>query len=179
MSKNKMIIPDQRHLTLSDRTFIEQELVRRSSFKSIAIVLRKDPTTISKEVKKHRKSVSGRMIGGHCRSCKNWVTCTVTKEDPVVKNCPHSRRCCGSCRSCWTEHPQDFCLLYTPLTCKPKSKVPYVCNGCMEEKSCRVDHYIYQAVYAQKAYEYTLVRSQFAGEHFTTIWIKECSLRGI
>ena len=54
MSKKNKPIHNQKHLTLSDRTFIEQELVQGSSFKSIADVLGKDPTTISKEVKLHR-----------------------------------------------------------------------------------------------------------------------------
>ena len=160
MSKNKKIIHDQRHLTLTDRTFIEQELVRGSTFKSIALDLHKDQSTISKEVKKHRKSVSGKCIGGHCRTCKNWLSCEVCKSDPVVKDCPHSRRCCGTCRNCWTEYPQDFCLLYTPLPCKPETKAPYVCNGCSEEKSCRINHYLYQALHAQKSYEHALIKSR-------------------
>ena len=54
MNKKKNAIHNQKHLTLSDRTFIEQELIQGSSFKSIADVLGKDPTTISKEVKLHR-----------------------------------------------------------------------------------------------------------------------------
>ena len=67
MSKKKTIYHDQKHLTLSDRTFIEQELVRGSTFKSIAHDLQKDPTTISKEVKKHRQEVSGKSIFQHAR----------------------------------------------------------------------------------------------------------------
>lgn len=43
----------QRHLTLTDRTYIEQELVRGSSFTDIGKALGKDPSTISKEVKRH------------------------------------------------------------------------------------------------------------------------------
>ena len=38
------------HLLLSDRIYIEQELNQGSTFYSIAKVLHKDPTTISKEV---------------------------------------------------------------------------------------------------------------------------------
>ncbi len=160
MSKNKMIFHDQKHLTLSDRTFIEQELVRGSTFRSIASDLHKDPTTISKEVKKHRKPVAGKILGGHCRECLNWVTCEVRKDDPVVKNCPRSRRCCGTCRNCWSEWPQNFCLLFQPLICKPDTKAPYVCNGCKAERVCRSNHYIYQALLAQKSYEYSLMKSR-------------------
>ena len=52
MSQN--IRGNNAHLTLSDRIFIEQELNQRSTFYSIAKVLHKDPTTISKEVKRSR-----------------------------------------------------------------------------------------------------------------------------
>ena len=45
MSNNK-------HLTLDERNVIEQELLKNTSFKVIAEYLGKDPTTISKEVKK-------------------------------------------------------------------------------------------------------------------------------
>ena len=47
MSENK-------HLTLDERNFIEQELAKNTTFREIAMYLSKDPTTISKEVKKHR-----------------------------------------------------------------------------------------------------------------------------
>ena len=39
MNKNKNIIHNQKHLTLSDRTFIEQELCQGSTFKYIGVVL--------------------------------------------------------------------------------------------------------------------------------------------
>ena len=47
----------QRHLTLTDRTYIEQELVRGSSFTDIGKALGKDPSTISKEVKLNAKLI--------------------------------------------------------------------------------------------------------------------------
>lgn len=45
---------NQKHLTVSDRLYIEQELLQGTSFKTIAQVLHKDPTTISKEIKRAR-----------------------------------------------------------------------------------------------------------------------------
>ena len=42
------------HLTLDDRIYIEQCLIQHMTFKDIAKYICKDPTTISKEVKKHR-----------------------------------------------------------------------------------------------------------------------------
>ena len=42
---------DKMHLTLDDRNIIEQELNQNNSFKNIALLLDKDPTTIAKEVR--------------------------------------------------------------------------------------------------------------------------------
>ena len=46
---------NQKHLTLSNRTYIEQELLQKSTFSSIGEALHKDPSTISKEVKRYSK----------------------------------------------------------------------------------------------------------------------------
>ena len=52
---SKYIPGNQKHLTLNDRIFIENELNKWTSFKDIARFLCKDSTTtISKEVKAHR-----------------------------------------------------------------------------------------------------------------------------
>ena len=45
MNKNKNTIHNQKHLTLTERTYIEQELVQGSTFSSIASVLHKDPSS--------------------------------------------------------------------------------------------------------------------------------------
>ena len=45
---------NQKHLTLEDRNYIEQALNHGMTFKEIAKFLSKDPTTISKGIKKHR-----------------------------------------------------------------------------------------------------------------------------
>ena len=50
MNKNKNTIHNQKHLTLTERIYIEQELVQGSTFSSIASIIDKDPSTISKEV---------------------------------------------------------------------------------------------------------------------------------
>ena len=53
---SKYIPGNQKHLTLDDRIYIQNELSKGTSFKDIARFLCKDPTTISKEVKAHRLS---------------------------------------------------------------------------------------------------------------------------
>ena len=44
---------NQKHLDLSARIIIEQHLNNGDSFRSIAIELSKDPSTISKEIRRH------------------------------------------------------------------------------------------------------------------------------
>ena len=51
---SKYIPGNQKHLTLENRVYIENELNKGTSFKDIARFLCKDPTTISKEVRAHR-----------------------------------------------------------------------------------------------------------------------------
>ena len=53
---SKYIPGNQKHLTLEDRVYIENELAKGTSFKNIATFLCKDPTTISKEIRAHRLS---------------------------------------------------------------------------------------------------------------------------
>ena len=50
----KSIPGTQKHMTLDQRIMIEKGLDQGSSLRSIALQLGKDPTTISKEIKKHR-----------------------------------------------------------------------------------------------------------------------------
>ena len=48
---SKYIPGNQKHLSLEDRIYIENELNKGETFKNIARFLCKDPTTISKEVR--------------------------------------------------------------------------------------------------------------------------------
>ena len=50
--------------------------------------------------------------------------------------------------------------MYVPLKCNTPTHFPYICNACDKERNCRINHYIYQAAYAQKQYERTLVKSR-------------------
>lgn len=160
MNKNKHFIHDQKHLTLTDRTYIEQELFQGSSFKSIGLALHKDPTTISKEIRKHAKIIEGKRAAGHCIKCKNHPTCNIHGIDTCISDCKRSSYCKNLCKRCWREHPPLHCTLYVPFTCSKPFKAPYVCNSCTEEKNCPINHRIYRATFAQQAYEKNLVKSR-------------------
>lgn len=154
MNKNKNVIHDQKHLTLSDRTYIEQELCQGSSFKSIAAVLHKDPTTISKEVRLHREVTPADRHGFYkCRGCMNYGDC-------------HERHICGNdrckyaCRYCYKKNPIQFCPHYIPWVCHRPERPSFVCNACTKFNSCRLQKARYIASKAQKQYEKTLSTSR-------------------
>lgn len=169
---NKNNIHNQKHLTLTDRTYIEQELSMGSSFKSIADTLHKDPSTISKEVRKHAKLIRGRSASGFCYKCKHFRTCTIRGGDSFSKDCKRSSYCTNICKRCYRERPPLTCAVYIPFKCKKLGKPPYVCNACDEEKLCPLNHFFYQAAVAQRQYERTLVKSR-EGINLTPDELKE------
>ena len=66
---------NQKHLTLEDRNYIEQALNQNMTFKEIAKFLSKDPTTISKEIKKHRIRKEGQSIHIGFNKCARRYNC--------------------------------------------------------------------------------------------------------
>lgn len=117
MNKNKTLIHDQKHLTLSDRTYIEQELLQGTSFKDIASVLGKDPTTISKEVRRNRALCHGVYRSERCYLCAFYGDCSIRGGDPHTRDCPRSSKCKKACSRCWSEDPKKFCSLFMPFQC--------------------------------------------------------------
>ena len=156
--------PTHKHLTLSDRTFIEQGLYQRLSFSEIASSLRKDPSTIAKEVKRHLKLIPIDTYKlDRCRTgCQNYSSCTVRRHYPGVL-CQHKGRFgCGKrkdCHSCGYMKVSS-CEYAKPLECSQTSRPPYVCNACERVKRCPLPHQVYDAVAAQKQYEKLLVSSR-------------------
>ena len=129
-------IHTQKHMTLADRIFIEQALADHESFKDIAAVLKKDPSTISKEIRRHRMFKEG----SHYNLKNN---CS------LLSSCQHVRICdgklcnylCKRSKNCdCTKHCPDF----TPFVCPSLTRPPYVCNGCSNH-ACRHDKYYYRA----------------------------------
>ena len=92
---SKYIPGNQKHLTLNDRIYIENELAKGTSFKDIAAFLCKDPTTISKEVRAHRISdwyhkgtfYNSKNFCIHRYNCKKTNVCR--KFFSVALNVPH------------------------------------------------------------------------------------------
>ena len=114
------------HLTHSQRTLIESGLKQRDSFKEIAGKIGKSPSSVSREVLKHRidsdKGAYGR-ITNRCiyrRNCERLRVCD--------SNC--SKRC-SACTKC-----NASCPNFKEEICEWLSLPPYVCNGCKDEYRC-------------------------------------------
>lgn len=153
MNKSKNAIHNQKHLTLSDRTYIEQELYQGSSFRSIASTLGKDPSTISKEIQRNRIASKPNRSRSNCRGCMNYDECT---EQHVCGNA----KCRYTCRKCYTTEPAFYCLYHKPWTCDCSAKPPYVCNSCTRFNTCILQKYSYVATKAHSSYEKLLSTSR-------------------
>lgn len=112
-------------MTMDQRIMIEKGLDQGRSLRSIALQLGKDPTTISKEIKKHRSFQEH----NHFNESKNKYA--------LIKDCkkknicgiyaPVCKRMCKLCNHC-NSHCDDF----TPHSyhCPKLDKAPFVCNAC-------------------------------------------------
>lgn len=149
---------NQKHLTLSDRTYIEQELLQKSTFSSIGNTLNKDPSTISKEVKKNFKSIPVK-YSYNCYICKHYKDCDLKSRELKCSSYNH-HHCTYHCKKCYRRRVIDICPYFIPFTCEKINKLPYVCNYCDNYSSCPLDKKIYDASYAQRQYEKTLSDSR-------------------
>jgi IS30 family transposase len=122
--------PNQKHLKTSDRILIETSLNENSSIKDIASVLSKDPTSISKEIRKHRVYQEG--AAGRTRaSCVHVQNCS------VINGC---ERLCGTlCKKKKNCRCHLRCSHYEMRVCKKLNRAPHVCNGCKNKYNCRLD----------------------------------------
>ena len=121
---SKYIPGNQKHLTLEDRIYIENELNKGTSFKDIARFLCKDPTTISKEVRAHR--LSDWYHKGTFYNAKNFCVhryhCRKTNACGKIVLCGIK---CTSCPTC-----NQTCKDFVKERCLRLDRAPYVCNGC-------------------------------------------------
>ncbi|WP_293965200.1 IS30 family transposase [Streptococcus sp.] len=76
-----------KHLTLSDRNDIQLGLERGETFKAIGQSILKDPTTVSKEVKRNRQVRES--------TCDNLPCPLLDKATFVCNGCPKRRQNCG------------------------------------------------------------------------------------
>ena len=141
----------RKHLTLSDRIVIEKGLHQRKSFAQIARELNKDPTTVSKEVRRNA------VVREHNKQIP--IPCTANND---IHNRCHRKHVCGdndcqqTCRMCRKYRCNEVCPYYTPRECGRLQKPPYVCNGCEHRSGCTMDRKVYSSKYADDCYHIQL-----------------------
>lgn len=159
---SKYIPGNQKHLTLNDRIYIENELAKGTSFKDIAAFLCKDPTTISKEVRAHR--ISDWYHKGTFYNSKNF--CIHRYHCKKTNACGKILLCGIKCTSCPTCN--QTCRDFEKERCKRLDKAPYVCNGCPKKiNHCTIAHkYYYNRRAADRKYR-ELLKSSRSGINMT------------
>lgn len=140
---------NQKHLTLSDRIYIEQGLCMGKNFKEIAAFLNKDPSTISKEIKKYRRSNKPCRTNDcmHIKTCRKRYVC-------------NTKSCANRCSTCKDADCRVVCKEYVSFTCERLRKPPYVCNFCENKVGCHKVHYYYKAQHAYSEYKNTLTKAR-------------------
>ena len=138
---------NQKHLTLEDRNYIEQALNQTMTFKEIGKFLSKDPTTIAKEVKKHRIRKQQNTFSNYSANiCINRFHCP--KKNVCGRNC---HIFCNKCIKC-----NDYCKEFKEQICPSLKSAPYVCNTCTTKGACRLVKYYYRALPSYNQYKNTL-----------------------
>lgn len=153
---SKYIPGNQKHLTIEDRIYIQNELDKGTSFKDIARFLCKDPTTISKEVKARR--ASDWFHKGTFLNAKNF--CTKRFRCKKTNACNKILLCGVKCASCPTCN--QTCPDFQKERCSKLDRAPYVCNGCSKKiNHCTIAHkYTYNARFADRKYRECLKDSR-------------------
>jgi len=147
---NTRTVSKNSHLKIEDLEDIEVGLNQGLNFKEIAYHLRRDPSTISKEVSRNRIRQEPALFNDTKNNCLSAKTC---KKQHICEK----RDCRKFCRTCSCN---DLCPDFTPFVCRKHIRAPYVCNGCRDKKRCPADRYFYRAMTAQKRYQETLVSSR-------------------
>lgn len=137
-------VHDNKHLTLDERKIIQTGIENRSNKVNIARTIGKDPTTVAKEIRKHR-------------------TFKPRNQFIYPSICIH-RQECGGCKK--------QCPRYEEIKCNKRDKSPGACNKCPKMATCHLDKYFYYATTADKEYKNDLVDFS-EGINMTTLGVKE------
>lgn len=130
----KIMNKNSNRLTFQQRCTIERMINNRCRKSEIAQELEKSPSSIAREITKHRKLKPHIPFkDDNNYNCKFFTNCKV---------------CTGKCS------------IFVPISCTQRDRTIGACNNCATLRSCKLDKYFYIADSAQKDYEYTLIDSR-------------------
>lgn len=139
------------HLSIDDRNIIEEELNQGSNFKEIAEILGKDPTTISKEVKRNFSTIKPSTFNNSYNRCEFKRSCKL--KNVCGKSCS---TLCKNCSKC-----NELCYNFKKeKNCPKLNRPPYVCNGCLKRTNCRKEKSVYKSKEADIIYYDILISSR-------------------
>ena len=125
-----------------ERLTLQKLLKEGLSFKKIAAQLGKDPSTISREVRKYAVEIATGKPGYSFNACKNRMTCKIKAPALCGKECTRKGSSGTVCRLCrCNEHCPDF----VEEVCAVRVHVPYVCNACPMIDKCTLLKTFYDA----------------------------------
>ncbi len=128
--------------TYEERLTLQKHLKESLSFKEIARRLNKNPTTISREVRKYLSEVATGYPGFPYNACRNRFNCR--KKGLCGKECTRTSSVyCKLCQKC-----NDNCPDFIEEICTARFRVPYVCNGCEQISKCTLMKNLYDAEHA-------------------------------
>lgn len=122
---------DNTHLTLEERKIIQVGIENGSTKKAISDTIGKDPTTVAKEIRAHRK-----------------IRPRNTYNRPIL--CAHRRECLK--KPCAPK-----CAGFEEPKCRRRDISPGACNKCKTLGKCSLDKYLYDADIAHSEYRRDLV----------------------
>lgn len=134
--------------TYEERLELQKYLKESLSFKEISRRLGKNPTTISREVRKYSSEIATGYPGFPFNNCKNRINCR--NKNVCGKECTRkSAIYCKLCTSCNSNCPE-----FIEEVCTARFRIPYVCNCCKTIGKCSLLKNIYDAEHAHiKAHE--------------------------
>ena len=112
------------HMSLSERMVIEHGLRVGKTFREIAWEIARDPTTVSKEVK--------RVIWANGNP-KDLADCLYASSCRRTDLCM-GMNCTSFCKACDAVNCAEVCGRRKPARCEKLLRPPYVCNGCERTK---------------------------------------------
>ena len=145
-----------KHLTLEERINILNDLIKGEKLSDIATKIGKDPTTVSKEIKKHRycnKRKFNLSQRSYCFFCSKQKDCS-------VRSLCKGQNCNLLCRNCKFKDPTKICKDFISKTCSMTNRFPYTCHTCEKKGTCFLDRYFYDPNMAEKDYKELLVSSR-------------------
>lgn len=125
--------------TYEERLTLQKYLREGLSFKQIAKILDKNPTTISREVRKYSVEIATGRPGYSFNACKRRIACNKKSPSLCGSECTRHNTYCRLCRC--NEHCDEF----IEEVCTARFHVPYVCNACPTIDKCTLLKTFYDA----------------------------------